>query len=584
MEIEGNTTGLNATATRALERIHHRRVPADRILTVELARTLVDASVASGRQVGVLVHRSGNVERVVVGDATRLLLPDLGRLRASQGRFRGLRLVHTHLRGEPLSHDDLVDLLRLRLDLVAAVEARGDGGPGRVQWAHLLPENPRGALWRVEDAPALARLETGTDFRVFIRELEDEFARVSRGRPVAREGRAVLVHVCDKRRAHRVRDSLRELRELARSAGVEVVDEVSQVRDAPDGRTVLGRGKLDEVAFRALQRDADVLIFDQNLAPAQASSVAAATDLKVLDRTQLILDIFAQRAETRDGRLQVELAQLRYMLPRLGQKDDALSRLTGGIGGRGPGETRLEIAGRRARDRIKRLEDQLRELSSQRRQRRARRGRSGVPVAALIGYTNAGKSTLMNTLTGAGVVAENRMFATLDPRSRRLRLGPPPAALAFTHGRESASPEPSEAPSGASLDEVILTDTVGFIRDLPRDLVAAFRATFEETAEADLLVHVVDASDPCFEEHLETTEQLLEALDLTGIPRLLVFNKADAAPPGVAQALARTFDGVAVEATSPGTLGALKERLRQALCAPRARPEAGSAPPWARTA
>jgi GTP-binding protein HflX len=554
-------------------------VPADKILTAELARTLVDASVATGRQVGVLVHRSGVVAHVVVGDATKLVLPDLGRLRASEGRFRGLRLVHTHLRGEPLSHDDLVDLLRLRLDLVAAVQARTDGGVGPVAWAHLLPENPRGALWRVEDAPAPQRVDT--DFGVFIRELEDAFARVSRARPVAREGRAVLVHVCDKRRAHRVRDSLRELRELARSAGVLVVDEVSQVREAVDSRTVLGKGKLDEVGFRALQRDADVLIFDQDLSPAQASSVAAATDLKVLDRTQLILDIFAQRAETRDGRLQVELAQLRYMLPRLGQKDDALSRLTGGIGGRGPGETRLEIAGRRARDRIKRLEDQLRELSSQRRQRRARRGRSGTPVAALIGYTNAGKSTLLNALTGAGVVAENRLFATLDPRSRRLRLGPAPAALAFTHDGDEAAAEAVVARAPA-VEEVIVTDTVGFIRDLPRDLVAAFRATFEETAEADLLVHVVDASDPCFEEHLETTEGLLEALDLTGIPRLLVFNKADAAPPGVAQGLARSFDGVAVEAMHPQTLGPLKERLRQALGAPRARGEVAPAPPWAR--
>ncbi len=548
IEIFGNTTGLSPSDTRALERIYRRRVPSDRIATPELLRSLAESSESTGRQVGVLVHRSGAIEHVIVGDASKLMLPDVGRLRAANGRFRALRLVHTHLRGESLTHDDLVDLSRLRLDVVAALLMNPDGTPGMVHWAHLLPENPEGKLWREEPLTPFHRLDV--DFAATMRALEAEFARVSSSREVtAAEGRAVLVHVTDKRRAGAVEDSLRELRELARTAGVSVVDEVSQVRDQVDPKYVLGRGKLDDVVLRSMQRDADVLIFDRNLSPSQAAAIAAHTDLKVIDRSQLILDIFAQRAESRDGKLQVELAQLKYMLPRLGQKDDSLSRLTGGIGGRGPGETKLEIAGRRARDRITHLEAQLKELASQRRQRRQRRLRSGVFVAALVGYTNAGKSTLLNSLTGAGVLAEDKLFATLDPRSRKLWLEP-----------ESTDGDgDGVVPRGR---EVVITDTVGFIRDLPKDLVAAFRATFEEAADADLILHVVDASDPRFEDHIETTEALLAELELASIPRLMVFNKSDAAPPGVAMALARANGGVAVNTLTPTAVAPLLKRLR----------------------
>ncbi len=569
IEIFGNTTGLSPSDTRALERIYRRRVPSDRIATPELLRSLAEASSSTGRQVGVLVHRSGVIEHVIVGDASKLMLPDVGRLRAANGRFRALRLIHTHLRGEGLTHDDLVDLSRLRLDLVAALLMNPDGTPGSVTWAHLLPENSEGKLWREEPATPHHRLDV--DFAATMRALEAEFARVSNSREVsAPEGRAVLVHVTDKRRGGSVEDSLGELRELARTAGVAVVDEVSQVRDQIDPKYVMGKGKLDDVVLRSMQRDADVLIFDRNLTASQAAAIAAVTDLKVIDRSQLILDIFAQRAESRDGKLQVELAQLKYMLPRLGQKDDSLSRLTGGIGGRGPGETKLEIAGRRARDRISHLESQLKELSSQRRQRRQRRLRSGVFVVALVGYTNAGKSTLLNALTGAGVLAEDKLFATLDPRSRKLWIEPDPA-------------DPESATSRGH--EVVITDTVGFIRDLPKDLVAAFRATFEEAADADLLLHVVDASDPRFEDHIETTEALLTELELASIPRLMVFNKSDAAPPGVAAALARANGGVAVSAVDPTSPATLVSRLRYHMSHARQTPLDGTpVATWPRSA
>jgi GTP-binding protein HflX len=280
-----------------------------------------------------------------------------------------------------------------------------------------------------------------------------------------------------------------------------------------------------------MQLDAETLIFDCNLRPAQANNIAAMTDLKVIDRTQLILDIFAQHAQTSDGKLQVELAQMRYLLPRLGQRDDALSRLTGGIGGRGPGETKLEVGRRRARERINRLQSQLKRVGRQREQRRARRKRTGAPTAAIVGYTNAGKSTLLNALTGSDVLAENKLFATLDTRSRQLRL-----------------------PSGL---DVIVTDTVGFIRDLPKDLFAAFRATFDEAQDADLLLHVIDASDPCRSDHVETTEKLLVELGLERIPRIVVFNKCDE----LQSPEALQSRGIPISALDPTTLEPLKSAI-----------------------
>ncbi|RYG71190.1 GTPase HflX, partial [bacterium] len=386
------------------------------------------------------------------------------------------------------------------------------------------------------------------DVGALMASLEAEFARNMRARKVrAKDGRAILVHVADKSKPHaaaRAEESLRELRELARTAGTEVVDTILQVRDRPDPRFVLGKGKLDDVVIRALQLDAEVLIFDHELTPGQGSAIAKVSDLKVIDRTQLILDIFAQRAESRDGKLQVELAQLKYSLPRLTQKDDALSRLTGGIGGRGPGETKLEIGKRRARERVTHLETQLKQLVRQREQRRRKRTRSGIPSVAVVGYTNAGKSTLVRALTGADVLIEDKLFATLDTRSRHLRVG------WAGHGDRA----------------IVVTDTVGFIRDLPKDLFAAFRATFEEAQDADLLLHVVDASDPSHEDHLGTTEDLLGELELLTLPRLVVLNKADRLTAIERRALARRYpEAVLVSAVERETTRDLVGRIAAAL-------------------
>jgi len=339
---------------------------------------------------------------------------------------------------------------------------------------------------------------------------------------------------------------------LAETAGVAVADRVIQLRDRLDPNYLLGAGKLEQVVMRAIELDVETLIFDCNLSPTQAHGIASRTDLKVLDRTQLILDIFAQRAESRDGKLQVELAQLKYTLPRLGQKDDALSRLTGGIGGRGPGETKLELGRRRARERIQRLERELVQIGKQRGVRRQRRNESGLLRVAIVGYTNAGKSTLLNALTRADVLAENKLFATLDPRARRLPL-----------------------PGGGAL---LLSDTVGLIRHMPEALFAAFRATFEEAAASDFLLEVVDASNPEFDEHLETTDAVLAELGLAERPRLRVYNKVDRLSPEERDALAARDDGMLVSALEPTLLQVLRERLVAAAGTSLPRPDDSVAP------
>jgi GTP-binding protein HflX len=502
--------------------------------------------VETGRQVGALVHRSGEVDYVIVGDAGKLMLPDIGRLRAAQGRFRGLRLVHTHVRGEALTHDDLVDLVRLRLDLVCAIQINARGEARSVQYAHNLPADGTEVPYEIVGPVPVGqgRVHVGE----LMAGLEAEFARRTRARDVrAKDGRAILVHVGDKSRRDAPRlaeESVRELRELARTAGVDVADVVVQIRERVDPKLVLGKGKLDDVILRAMQLDADVLIFDRELTPGQSSAIAKESDLKILDRTQLILDIFAQRAESRDGKLQVELAQLKYNMPRLVMKDDSLSRLTGGIGGRGPGETKLEIGRRRAKERVSHLERQLETLAMRREQRRRKRTREAVPTVAIVGYTNAGKSTLLNTLTGADVLAEDKLFATLDTRSRHLRVGW----------------------AGYGDREVVITDTVGFIRDLPKDLLAAFRATFEEAADADLIVHVVDAADEAHDDHIATTEALLAELGLGEIPRVLVFNKSELLAPIERALLARrTPDAVLLSAMDRPSTRPLIERIASQL-------------------
>lgn len=520
--LDGNLRGLKTSQRKALERAYRRRVAPSEVVSPELARHLARVSREIGRQVGVVLSREGVVRDVVVGDASQLHLPDVGRLRGGVGRFRGLRLVHTHLRGEGLTEDDLNDLALLRLDAVAMVAAEDDGEPGRIEVALLAPtlgdddsSGEPAAPFRILAARNVWELDL--DFGLEVAALEAEWTRKTRGAAGRTDRERVLVvglEPDDER--------FSETLELVEAAGVEAAAVVRQRRGRVHPATVVGRGKLQEIVLDAMRCRADVAIFDLDLKPAQARAFEDATGLKAIDRTQLILDIFAQRARSRDGKLQVELAQLKYSLPRLTEKDAGLSRLAGGIGGRGPGETVLEVGRRRIRDRIRRLEKEIDGLSRQRDLRRRRRRDSGIPVLSIIGYTNAGKSTLLNALTDSDVAAANRLFMTLDPTSRRLRF-------------------PREG-------EVVLTDTVGFITELPPDLVAAFRATLEELADADLLLHVVDVADPRLDDKVQAVETLLGELDALELPRLIVLNKADLVPPGESAALASRWKGVVVSA------------------------------------
>ncbi len=536
----GNLLGLKTSQLKHLRNTFRRRVSPHELVSAELARHLTEFSHQTNRQVGVLLTRKGEVQAVIVGNAHQLELPDIGRTRAGQVRLRGLRLVHTHLRSEALTKDDLTDLALLRLDLVAAIGVLDDGLPGVLHYAHLLPENTAGELWRIERLTHV--YEQQPDCAELVAALEDELSR--RAESSTRAGskeRAVLVAVCLNGKRFESEASLVELKELARTAGVEVVDEILQVRPKADPKYLLGKGKLDELNLKSMQRLASVLIFDCNLTPSQARGVSEATSLKVLDRTQLILDIFAQRAQSGEGKLQVELAQLKYLLPRLVQSDDSLSRLAGGIGGRGPGETKLEIDRRRVKERVTLLEKKIDGLSADRKVRRQRRSRKELPVISIVGYTNAGKSTLLNALTNSQVVAEDKLFATLDPTSRRLR---------FPHEKE-----------------VILTDTVGFIRDLPKDLVNAFRATLEELDDASLLLHVVDASDANCDAQLEAVENILKSLSLEQTPRLLVWNKSEGLSLEAQTALLQQRGGVAISALHKTGLETLLHRAELTLFA-----------------
>lgn len=503
------------------------------VISRELARSLAALSSELNRQLGLLVHRSGRVETVIVGDFNRIVIPVLTNIRTAGGRLRGLRCIRTSLTSGAINDEDVMDMACLRLDLFSVLTIR-DALPDSLHTAHLLPSDQEGRFWAglLPVHPA-AQEESCLEL---IEAVESEFVRIHSTTRLDRDrDRALLVSVTTGNRA-RAEESMQELAELARSAGVLVLDTVIQQRRKIHPRFILGKGKLMDIMLLSLRLDANLLIFDQELSPSQVRSVTDHTDLRVIDRTQLILDIFASRAKSREGKLQIEMAQLKYMLPRLSSRDDALSRLTGGIGARGPGETRLEIDRRRINDRIARLGRELKNVGRQRYHRRSRRRKRDVPVISLVGYTNAGKSTLLNTLTESEIHAEDLLFATLDPTSRRLR---------FPEDRE-----------------VIITDTVGFIRNLPDELLKAFASTLEELQEADLLLHVIDISDPFWEEKKEVVENLLDELELARIPRLNVLNKIDRVAGSCPQADA---DAIRISAVDAGTLAPLLEQAEAIL-------------------
>ena len=531
----GNTSGLKASQLKKLQYLYRRHLPPQQLISLELAQSLAEISFEIKRQIGLLINRRGDLLYVIVGHDHSLLIPDLSEFRGAKGRLKGLRLLHTHFKEEPLNEEDKTDLARLRLDMMTVLGLDRSGNALWLQTAHLLPDNPEGLTFRVLQPERLG--QSRLEVQSLVRSLEEEWGHgLSIRRVKGSAERAMLISITQQPKSV-AQESLEELKELAYSANLEVVETVIQTRNEINPKYVMSKDRLSSLSIRALQLEATLWVFDQELNPSQVRSITDFTDLKVIDRTQLILDIFAQRARTREGKIQVEMAQLKYILPRLKGRDDALSRLTGGIGGRGPGETRLEIDRRRVREKIHRLQRDLEAIRTQRAQRRGKRERSGVPVIAIVGYTNAGKTTLLNTLTHSRLAAEDRFFATLDPTSRRLK---------FPHDRE-----------------VIITDTVGFIKNLPKDLLTAFRATLEELEDADLILQVIDLSNPRFEEHLTVVENLLNELGLSTIPSLRVFNKTDLVTREYAQTQGSRFQAVLVSARDTNSLGPLLTRLEE---------------------
>jgi GTP-binding protein HflX len=560
-EIFGNIAGLKPSILRSLEKLYRRKVPPQSIITPELAQELAYLSYQINRQVGLLINRKGDIDFVVVGSYNRIEIPELHGYRDHQARLKGLRFIHTHLvkknQSSGLDQDDLIDLAFLRLDLIGAQEVYEDGRVGRIHIAHILPSQEFYSASLDDEVKRLFYFfkpvypwDLRENFQELIRNLEEEFERVSGAQALhEKEDRAILIFVREPGDID-WENKLAELKELARTAGVKVVGEVVQRRAQIDPRYVIGKGKLLEVLIECLRKRANLLIFDRELTPSQVRALNEATDLRVIDRTQLILDIFAQRAKSREGKIQVEIAQLRYALPRLRAKDDAFSRLTGGIGGRGPGETKLEVDRHRIRDRIAKLKQELESISEERALRRKRRKKLNFKVVALIGYTNAGKTTLLNRLSHSNYLAEDKLFATLDPVTKAVRT-----------------------PSGKVF---LLTDTVGFIRDLPEELKKAFKATLEELYSADLLLHIVDASSPDLENQVKSVEAILDEMELRHIPRIVAFNKIDLIEDldpfqqATVKSLLEELDGVPISALTGFNLELLLKRIEENLFGPEA--------------
>jgi GTP-binding protein HflX len=569
--IYGEIKALKPSEKASLEKLAQRRTPPSDIIDLDLAKRAAQISNNLNAQLGLLIGRDGRIVAVVVGTKERLYLPDLGRYRLDSARLRSLRLIvfipdsekrfvpqpreisplrNSNDKIQPgqtvqaltIPQDFIADLEKLRLDALLIVGVKGDSTPGPISIAYLelneLGRNRGGYQRAVRYYYGRDLSDLSINFEDFITELEGQFIIATPKSQNTKSGKAILVGAYTGTLAES-QASMDELQELARTAGVGVLEVFMQRRRSLDPKTVIGKGKVEELVLRSLDLDADLLIFDRELSPSQLRAIAASAEMKIIDRSMLILDIFSQHAKTKEGRIQVELAQLKYSLPRLTDKDSGLSRLSGGIGGRGPGETKLEISRRRVRDRITYLEKQIEKVADERQLRRQRRQNRGVPVVAIVGYTNAGKSTLMNAVTKSDVVAENKLFATLDTASRRMRF-------------------PNEK-------EVIFVDTVGFIRELPKELVNAFRATLEEVGEADLLIHVVDAKNAELQHQIEVVTDTLAKLGFADKPRILVLNKTDLLSVPEVWSLANSLDALAVSAVTREGFPELIEEVQRKL-------------------
>ncbi|HEY9628644.1 MAG TPA: GTPase HflX [Coleofasciculaceae cyanobacterium] len=513
--IYGQLQGLKPNQLKQLQRLYHQRLPGDCLTTPEFAQRLAAISTEISQPLCAYINRRGQVIRVGVGTVRQTQIPPSELPRYGAERLSGIRCVATQLKMEAPSESTLTAMALQRLDALVMLtlsgggfERRGGGATGYIKetyLAHLVP-HPE-AHWTVSPSLSLEVL-TQQDFLGLTESLEEEFRRefVAQQVDVGRDRVLLVGLMTDRTSSQRFQDGLIEVTRLVETAGGEVLQVLRQKRSQPHPQTVVGEGKVQEIALSAQTVGANLIVFDRDLSPAQVRNLELQIGVRVVDRTEVILDIFAQRAQSGAGKLQVELAQLEYTLPRLSGRGRSMSRLGGGIGTRGPGETKLETERRAIQRRITRLQQEVNQLQAHRSRMRQQRQHQEVPSIAIVGYTNAGKSTLMNALTNAEVYIADQLFATLDPTTRRLNV---------TH------PKTQEGIG------IILTDTVGFIHDLPPSLVDAFRATLEEVTEADALLHVVDLSHPAWQSQIRSVMKILSEMPITPGPALLAFNKID---------------------------------------------------------
>jgi len=517
--IHGNLKGLKSSQLKQLQRLYHQRQPRDRATTPEFAQRLAAISTEINQPVSAYINRRGQVIRVGVGSLRETQIPPLELPRYGAKRLSGIRCVTTTLKSDPPKKPSLTAMVLQRLDALVTLtltgegfQRRGGGATGYIKsayLAHLAPESDpsreEGLYWTVSPPLSLDVL-TKQDFQDLVEGLEAEFEREYVAQQVdSSHQRVVVVGLMTADLSQQqFADGLAEVTRLVDTAGGEVLQTITQRRSRPHPQTVIGAGKVQEIAIAVQTVGASLVAFDQDLTPAQVRNLEQQIGVRVIDRTELILDIFAQRARSRAGKLQVELAQLEYLLPRLVGRGEAMSRLGGGIGTRGPGETKLETERRRIQKRVSRLQQEVNQLQSHRSRMRQQRQKQEVPTVAVVGYTNAGKSTLLNSLTQAEIYAEDQLFATLDPTTRRLTV-----------------------PFQEELQTILLTDTVGFIKELPPALIDAFRATLEEVSEADAILHVVDLSHRAWQSQIESVTKILEEMPIMPPESLLVFNKID---------------------------------------------------------
>lgn len=528
-EILGNKEGLKSNIITSLEKLYDLPVPSWQLLSAEMAVEMARITSLIHREINVFLDRKGKVLAVVVGDNHTVALPDLQGRRGS-GRLSGIRCIHTHPTGNPqLSGVDMSALRNNKYDVMAAIGVNEEAPETSVlNFAVLTGRNSDGQ-YAVQEFGSLKPSDLENLFLPnIISSAEKLLAPVDDDKTLEQRPEWAMLISLDYGKSDTLwtqEDSLEELRQLAETAGAVVKAKFFQKRPKPDPGYFIGRGKVQELALFAQQEDIDVCIFDEELSPAQQRNLEQALGIKVLDRTALILDIFAQRARTNEGKLQVELAQMQYTLPRIMGQGLSLSRLGGGIGTRGPGETKLETDRRTIRDRIAYIKDSIDKVQNVRKLHRAKRSKNQIPSISLVGYTNAGKSTLLNVLTRSEVYARDQLFATLDPTTRQLRL-----------------PDKRQA---------ILTDTVGFIQRLPHQLVAAFKSTLEETLDADLLLHIVDVSHPLYKEQSEAVYKVLAEIGAQDKPVLCVYNKIDKLGPessGLLEQLQHRQDTICISA------------------------------------